>query len=97
MAEFSYLNYLYGITKLAAELPTNLGEAWDRLRADVAAGKANDYNTAGLLPDFDFARAGRLWNGMSAAEQENAREVWRNFLSRDMQLQLIEAYKGERA
>lgn len=97
MAKFSYLNHIYEITKLAAELPTNFSEAWDRFRADVASGAAHDYNTAGLLPDFDFARAGKLWNGMTAAEQENAREVWRNFLSRDMQLQLIEAYKGERA
>lgn len=96
MAEFSYLNYLYEITKLAAELPTDFGEAWDRFRADVAAGKANDYNTAGLLPDFDFAEAGARWKSMTDAQQEAAREEWRSFLTRDLQLQLLAAYKGVR-
>ena len=97
MAKFSYLNCIYEITKLAAELPTNFDEAWDRFRADVASCAAHDYNTAGLLPDFDFAAAGKLWKGMSAEEQEQARGQWRNFLSRDMQLQLIEAYRGAKA
>lgn len=97
MAKFSYLNCIYEITKLAAELPTNFDEAWDRFRADVASGAAHDYNTAGLLPDFDFAAAAVLWKGMSAAEQEQAREQWRNFFSGSMQRQLVEAYRGAKA
>lgn len=97
MAKFSYLSYIYEITRLAVELPASFDEAWDRFRADVAAGQAHACNTAGLLPDFDFARAGKLWNSMTAQEQEQARETWRNFIRRDVQLALVEARRGELA
>lgn len=76
MTKFSYTNYLHEITKLAVELPCDFGEAWDRFRADVAAGEAHDYNTANLLPEFDFKAAGEQWNAMTEAEQQTARNVW---------------------
>lgn len=93
MAKFSYLNYLYEITMLAVEMPTNFSEAWDRFRADVAAGEAHDYNTGDVLKYFDFAAAGRKWNALTEAEQQAARNEWYQFLTRPIELALIDSYK----
>ena len=76
---FSYIDHAWEIFTVAEGLPCDLGEAWDRFRADVADGKANDFNTAGLLPDFDFAAAGAAWDALDEDGQEAVRAQWRAF------------------
>lgn len=91
--KFSYLDYTREITALAVELPTNFSEAWDRFRADVSAGEARDYNTGDVLKDFDFKSAGEKWDALTEVEQQQARDEWNDFLTREIELKLVEAYK----
>ncbi len=99
MEKFSYLDHAWGVFTVCETLRCGIGEAWDRVRADIAAGKMRDYNTAGLLPETDFAAAGALWASMDQAEQQAARDEWYAFIGeRSRSLQLTEAYRaGDRA
>lgn len=101
MEKFSFVNHLYEITKLVVEMPTNFSEAWDRFRADVKSGKANDYNTGDILKDFNFKSAGEKWNAMTEAEQHAAIDDWNALMcnengayKRGFTLALVEAYKA---
>lgn len=76
--KFSYVTYAREIYEVANKLPCHPNEAWDRFRADVAAGRCTD-NTAGILDDFDFAAVGKVWNAMTEDEQQAARNEWYDF------------------
>lgn len=99
MEKFSYLDHAWGVFTICETLRCGIGEAWDRVRADIAAGGMRDYNTAGLMPDTDFAAAGALWDALSKGEQQAARDEWYAFIDeRDRALALTEAYRaGDRA
>lgn len=76
MAKFSYIHHLFEVAAVAVETPCDFGEAWDRFRADVESGAGHDYNTGKACEYFDFALAGKIWNSMSEAEQQAARDEW---------------------
>lgn len=95
MEKFSYINYAWEIFTVAEKLPTNVNEAWDRFRADVASGEAHDYNTAGLLPEFDFAAAGAAWNALTDGEQQAARDEWYTISNnRNKVVELVMLYRA---
>ena len=99
MEKFSFLDHVFEIIRVAEELPTNIGEAWDRFRADVRSGKANEYNTGDTLEYFNFERAGEQWNAMTEAEKEAAIEEWQRVMQEDgvykrkLVLSLINEYR----
>lgn len=98
---FSYVDYAWEIFTVAEGLPCDIGEAWDRFRADVGAGAAHDYNTAGLLPNFDFAAAGAEWDKLNTAGQQEARNEWYSVMKndigaydRDKVIELVKLYRA---
>ena len=100
MKKFSYVEHIFEIVRVAEKLPCDIGEAWDRFRADVEAGEAHDYNTGDILEYFDFGYAGKLWNAMTKEEQEQAREDWRKVMRKptgaynhDLVIELHKAYR----
>ena len=48
--------------------------------ADVAAGEALPYNTATVLPNFDFANAKIQWDALGKEEQMEAYTEWHTFV-----------------
>ena len=54
---FSFVDYVNEIWRVSKVKNVDVGVAYDMFRADVAAGQAFPYNTATVLPSFDFAKA----------------------------------------
>ena len=84
MNEF-FINHLYDIFTVSQALSIDgytceVSEAFARFKADVAAGKAEDYNTGNILPDFNFAGAKAEWDKLGEAGQKQAIEDYDNFV-----------------
>lgn len=80
-----FINNLYDIFKISRDLTTDgyfcdIAEAFARFRADVAAGQARPYNTAGVLPDFDFRAAKAEWDKFGEEGQKQAIEDYDTFV-----------------
>ena len=77
---FSFVDYVNEIWRVSKVKNVDVGVAYDMFRADVAAGKALPYNTATVLPTFDFAKAKTEWDALTEKEQKDAYTEWHAFL-----------------
>ena len=66
----------------------DVGVAYDMFRADVAAGQALPYNTATVLPTFDFAKAKKEWDTLTEKEQKEAYAEWHAFVETNYEKKL---------
>lgn len=77
---FSFVDYVNEIWRVSKVKNVDVGVAYDMFRADVAAGKALPYNTATVLPTFDFAKAKVEWDALTKEEQMEAYAEWHAFV-----------------
>lgn len=78
--KFSFIDYVNEIWRVSKVKNVDVGVAYDMFRADVAAGQALPYNTATVLPTFDFAKAKVEWDALSKEEQMEAYTEWHDFV-----------------
>ena len=77
---FSFVDYVNEIWRIGKVKNVDVGVAYDMFRADVAAGQALPYNTAPVLPTFDFAKAKVEWDALTKEEQMEAYTEWHAFI-----------------
>lgn len=77
---FSFIDHVNEIWRVSKVKNVDVGVAYDMFRADVAAGKALPYNTATVLPTFDFAKAKVEWGALTEEEQMEACTEWHAFV-----------------
>lgn len=78
--KFSFIDHVNEIWRVSKVKNVDVGVAYDMFRADVAAGKALPYNTATVLPTFDFAKAKTEWDALTEKEQKDAYAEWHAFV-----------------
>ena len=78
--KFSFIDHVNEIWRVSKVKNVDVGVAYDMFRADVAAGKALPYNTATVLPTFDFAKAKTEWDALTLEEQKDAYSEWHDFV-----------------
>ena len=81
-----FINHLYEIFTVSQTLSKDgytceVSEAFQRFKADVAAGKALEYNTGDTLHGFNFAAAKVEWDALGADGQKQAIEDYDNFVN----------------
>jgi hypothetical protein len=64
---FSFLDYIYEIFTVSAELKVGQEEAFNRFKADVRNGRQTE-NTEPAIPTFDFAKAKEDYKAAEAAD-----------------------------
>lgn len=67
-----FLKYTKEIYTIAKAKNVDVGVAFAMLNADIKAGKAQEGNTDGLLPGFDYAKAQAQLAAMNEDQQEAA-------------------------
>lgn len=80
---FSFVDHANEIWRVSKVKNVDVEFAYDMFREDVAAGKALPYNTATVLPTFDFAKAKTEWDALTTDEQEDAYLEWYVFVETD--------------
>ena len=78
--KFSFIDHVNEIWRVSKVKNVDVGVAYDMFRADVAAGQALPYNTATVLPTFDFAKAKVEWDTLTKEEQMEAYTEWHDFV-----------------
>lgn len=77
---FSFVDHVNEIWRVSKVKNVDVGVAYDMFRADVAAGQALPYNTATVLPTFDFAKAKVELDALTLEEQKETYVEWHAFV-----------------
>lgn len=77
---FSFVDHVKEIWRVSKVKNVDIGVAYEMFRADVAAGQALPFNTATVLPSFDFAKERIQWDGLTLEEQQEAYAEWHVFV-----------------
>ena len=77
---FSFIDHVNEIWRVSKVKSVDVGVAYDMFRADVAAGQALPYNTATVLPTFDFAKEKIEWDKLTKEEKKATYTEWHDFV-----------------